>query len=68
MSEPRDGKKAAAGQVRWRVAPKDFNTGPFRWLVYDDETGEALGVSPPFTLPSSSNYLVTVEVSPALGE
>jgi len=56
------------GQMRWRVAPKDFNTGPFRWLVYDDETGEALGVSPPFTLPSSSNYLVTVEVSPALGE
>ena len=61
-------EQVAAGQVRWRVAPKDFNTGPFRWLVYDDDTGEVLGVSPPFTLPSSPSHWVTVEVSPALGE
>ncbi|MFZ1752086.1 MAG: hypothetical protein WAU10_00005, partial [Caldilineaceae bacterium] len=27
------------GWIRWRVAPKDWQTGPFRWLLYDQAGG-----------------------------
>jgi hypothetical protein len=56
-------------QVRWRVAVEDFNTGPFRWVVYkvlngDQDEGKKLAVSASFTLPSSASHLVSVTVTP----
>lgn len=56
------------GQVRWRVAEKDFNTGPFRWVVYDKMGGKAQAVSASFRLPASDNQTLTIEVSPVSGE
>ena len=52
------------GQVRWRVAEKDFDTGPFRWVVYDKEGGRLLAMSASFTLPDSGSQTVTVTVLP----
>lgn len=40
------------GIRRWWVAPKDFNTGPFRWLLTAGPQGEQLAASQPFTLPA----------------
>ena len=56
------------GQVYWRVAEKDFGTGPFRWVVYDKEGGRLLAMSASFTLPTSDSQTVTVQVSPVAGE
>ena len=52
------------GQVRWRVAEKDFDTGPFRWVVYDKEGGRLRAMSASFTLPTSDSQTVTVTVLP----
>lgn len=53
----------SAGQKQWRVLPKDFDTGPFRWIVLDQPNGEILATSQPFTMPSRNQPLrmVTVE-------
>jgi len=53
------------GQVRWRVAPKDFSTGPFRWVVYSEADGVMLALSGSFTLPDSRTHTVTIRVQPA---
>jgi len=55
------------GQVRWRVAEKDFNTGPFRWLIYDKMDGDVQAVSPDFTLPDSPMHVLQVLVTPVAG-
>lgn len=47
----------------WWVAPRDFDTGPFRWLVYDEPDGAVLGTSDSFTLPAARGATVTVEVT-----
>jgi hypothetical protein len=47
---------------RWWVAPKDFNTGPFRWQIRDGLEGEALAGSDPFTLPGGGNQVLVVPV------
>lgn len=39
------------GQKVWWAAEKDLDAGPFRWIVYRREDGEALGKSEPFYLP-----------------
>ena len=41
------------GQVRWRVAEKDFRTGPLRWLIYDASGNEGRATNSSFTLPDS---------------
>ncbi len=46
-----------AGQKQWRVSPKDFDTGPFRWLVMDQPNGEILAISDPFLLPTRAEPL-----------
>ncbi len=56
------------GQVRWRVAAKDFGTGPFHWVIYDKMGGIAQAISTSFRLPASDNQTVTVEVSPITGK
>ncbi|MCB0214368.1 MAG: hypothetical protein KDJ52_33825 [Anaerolineae bacterium] len=48
---------------RWWVAAKDFNTGPFRWAVFDGPGGELLGTSESFTLPQFPNETLSVSVS-----
>jgi hypothetical protein len=52
------------GQMKiWWVAPKDFNTGPFRWQVYSsDENGRLLGYSETFNLPGGVNDIVYVQI------
>lgn len=47
---------------RWWVHPKDFGSGPFRWLVTQGPGGPAVGVSPPFTLPGGAGQVVPVTV------
>ena len=53
---------SAGAEKRWWVAPKDFKTGPFRWLVYGEKGGELLGTSANFYLPSRSAEVVGVDV------
>ena len=48
----------------WWVARRDFGTGPFRWVVYQDSTkGALLAVSQSFNLPTSDGNLVWVTAS-----
>lgn len=48
------------GWIRWRVAPKDWNTGPFRWQVYDKADGTLLASTASFTLPTGPYGIVWV--------
>ena len=48
------------GWIRWRVAPKDWGTGPFRWLVYDKAGGTFLASTASFTLPGDPNQTIWV--------
>jgi hypothetical protein len=52
-----------AGQQRWWVDPKDFNTGPFRWVVYTPGNSAVWGISVPFYLPRATGETQTVSVS-----
>ena len=54
-----------AGQQKvWWVLGKDFNTGPFRWVVYDQRDGKVWAISEPFTLPARVNVWLFVEAMP----
>lgn len=48
------------GWIRWRVAQKDWGTGPFRWLVYDEAGGTLLGSTANFILPTGPYGIVWV--------
>ncbi len=48
------------GWIRWRVAQKDWGTGPFRWLVYDKPGGTLLASTANFTLPTGLYGIVWV--------
>lgn len=50
----------AANSSRWWVHPKDFGSGPFRWVVF--EPGGAIeAVSSSFNLPGQPNETLRVE-------
>jgi hypothetical protein len=49
------------GQKEWWVAKEDFNTGPFRWLVYQHEGGPLLAMSESFDLPGNTSQTVVVK-------
>lgn len=49
-------------QIRWRVLPKDFGNGPYRWVVYDKPDGQRLCTSKPFHLPTDALATVSVAV------
>jgi hypothetical protein len=49
------------GTRRWWVHPKDFDTGPFRWVVYESPGGRLLATSESFSLPQFPNETVRVE-------
>jgi len=53
------------GAKRWWVAPKDLNTGPFRWIVTQGPDGGELAASDPFTLPGSARQILQVSLSVA---
>jgi hypothetical protein len=57
------GELGLDGFERWWVAAKDFNTGPFRWLVTQSQAGPELGVSQPFNLPGGGNQVIRVTVT-----
>ena len=51
------------GQKRWWVARPDFDTGPFRWMIYQGPGGRLLAASEAFRLPRYETLTVVVEVS-----
>lgn len=52
-------------QKVWWVLGKDFNTGPFRWVVLHNKTsGQVWAISKSFDLPAGANQWVHVTVSP----
>jgi hypothetical protein len=56
------GALEAGDYQRWWVAPKDFDTGPFHWLVTQGPGGPALGISQPFSLPVTAGEVVQMMV------
>ena len=55
----------SSGIKRWWVAPKDFGTGPFRWVVTGQPGGAQLAVSDLFALPAGLNQTVRIDLSVA---
>ena len=50
------------GYVGWWVAPANFASGPFRWLLLDAPDGETLVVSESFYLPGFVNETILIEL------
>jgi len=57
------GSLSENGFRRWTVEAKDFNTGPFRWVVMRGPSGAITGVSNSFNLPAWAGDTVQVTVS-----
>jgi len=51
------------GKKKWWVARPNFDTGPFRWVIYQNQGGKLLAASESFRLPPYENLAVVVEVS-----
>jgi len=51
------------GKKVWWVARANFDTGPFRWVIYQGPGGKLLATSGSFQLPRYENTMVVVEVS-----
>ena len=51
------------GYKAWWVAPKDYGTGPFRWVVYESSPAVPLVTSDSFNLPSSGHERVLITVT-----
>ena len=47
----------------WWVAPKDFNTGPFRWVIYEKRDGKVWGMSQSFNLPAVVGQRFVLDIS-----
>jgi hypothetical protein len=50
--------QATLGRTTRAVDPKDFGTGPYRWVVYDNDPaqgGKLWGVSNPFNFPRAAH-------------
>lgn len=52
-----------SGTKRWWVAPRDFGTGPFQWVIAQGIEGTHLAISEPFTLPASANQTLQISLS-----
>ena len=50
------------GYVGWWVAPENYATGPFRWLLLTAAEGEQLGASDSFYLPGYAKDVILVEI------
>lgn len=55
-----EGRPDDPAQKVWWVDPKDYSTGPFRWVVYDSARQTPLATSAAFHLPSGDNELMEV--------
>jgi hypothetical protein len=53
---------ALPASSRWWVHPKDFGSGPLRWVVLASQDGPVIGVSVPFSLPKAANQTIQVTV------
>jgi len=53
--------KPARAQVTWEVWRRDYDTGPFRWVVY--HRGKPIGASRSFYLPHTDGEIVDVVVT-----
>lgn len=51
------------GYVGWWVAPEDYGTGPFRWLLLDGAGGQQLGASESFHLPGYTKSVTLIELA-----
>jgi hypothetical protein len=51
------------GSKIWWVAKANFDTGPFRWAIYQSQGGKLLAISPAFRLPRYEGEEVKIEVS-----
>ena len=58
-----DDISGGVGKKMWWVARPNFGTGPFRWVIYQNQGGKLLAASEAFRLPSSENSAVVVQVS-----
>jgi hypothetical protein len=57
------------GRQTWWVAPKDYGTGPFRWVVLESKeadrlAGDPIAISNNFTLPQKRGETIVVLVTP----
>ena len=52
------------GTQLWWVDGDDYGSGPFRWLAFDEEGGEQVGLSDNFNLPESRIDVVVVQMQP----
>ena len=50
----------ADGSVQWWVAEKDFDTGPFRWAMYQSDGSELTAASEAFYLPAGVNQTLDI--------
>ena len=51
------------GKKVWWVARANFDTGPFRWVIYQGPGGKLLATSGSFQLPRYENTAMVIEVS-----
>jgi hypothetical protein len=51
------------GKKIWWVARANFDTGPFRWVIYQSPGGKLLAASGSFQLPRYENTMGVIEVS-----
>ena len=60
-----EGWRGAPDEKRtiWYVDERDFDTGPFRWALYDGPEGALFAASEPFDLPAGHGQIVHVDVS-----
>jgi hypothetical protein len=61
-----EGWRGTTDQVnyrRWWVHPKDFGTGPFRWVMTDGLNGASLATSDSFNLPAAPNNTTFVALT-----
>ena len=50
------------GIKTWWVDPKDFASGPFRWVLSQGDHGSILGTSAPFKLPGAQGEVLIIRV------
>lgn len=50
----------ANNSVTWSVYPRDYNTGPFRWAVFDQRGGALITASEAFHLPANTGGLLVL--------
>ena len=50
-------------RVLWYVGEAHLGDGPFRWLVFENQQGDLLAMSQPFTLPSRGGEVLRVVVT-----